>query len=142
MGHKCLVFGQNLHLLCISGPTFEVSKFVLAHMQYLSQLIRFWYLSHWLINPLYSNGFSHTDKYNKVGIIHNIFYGSHVEISKLCCTSVSEDHFCLSPDEILHLAAFHLEFLCFSKFSWPNSIKDIIAHRHKSKDIDLVAGQN
>ena len=53
-----------------------------------------------------------------------------MEISKLC-TSVSEDHFCLSPDEILYLAACHLDLLCFSKFPWPNSIKDVIAHRHK-----------
>ena len=42
-----------------------------------------------------------------------------MEISKLC-TSVSEFHFCLSPDEILHLEAFHLGLLSVFQSSHGN----------------------
>ena len=34
-------------------------------------------------NPLYSDGFSHTYRYNKYGIAHCVFKGSQVEFSKL-----------------------------------------------------------
>ena len=43
-----------------------------------------------MFNPLYSDGFSHTDSYNKDGIVHYIFKGSKVDIFKLISTSVSE----------------------------------------------------
>ena len=59
------------------------------------------------------NGFSHT---NMIGLSTVYFNGLQIRIFKLKCISVSEDWFCLSkhivdPNEILHLAVFHLGFL-------------------------------
>ena len=35
-----------------------------------------------MFNPLFSDGFSHTDRYNKNGIVHYIFKGSQIYIIK------------------------------------------------------------
>ena len=77
-------WSESSSALYIWAFIFEVSNLVLAQLQYLATVleksfqkhfIRIWYLAHGhsLFNPLYSNGFSHADNCNKVGIVHYIF---------------------------------------------------------------------
>ena len=72
------------------------------------------------LNPLYSDGFSHTDKSNKDVIVHyKYFKGSQVRITQLWCISVPEDCLYLNsvdPDEMTYYAAFNLGLHCLSKF--------------------------
>ena len=73
-----------------------------------------------VFSPLYSNGFSHTDRYNKAGIVHYISKGvtdRNFQIifyfQSLRIVFILENR--ADPDEMLHSAAFHLGLLCFSK---------------------------
>ena len=70
-------------------PTHTLILKTLRRVVYLS--ITHTLLAGCLIYPLYFDGFSHTDTYNKDGIVHNIYYkGSQVVISNNC-DSVPED---------------------------------------------------
>ena len=64
------------------------------------------------INPLYSDEFAHTNKFNKDGNVHYSFKGVIGHISNLLCTPDSED--CIyhseqyKPDKVLRLQHFIL----------------------------------
>ena len=73
-----------------------------------------------VINPFQTNGTFHKATYNKVRMVHCIYQGPQVIISKKYCISFSEDRFCLEnsadQDEMLHFATFHLGLHCLSKY--------------------------
>ena len=69
------------------------------------------------INPLYSDGFSHTDKSNKDKNVHCIIYGAtywnygaYLSLNIVLNLANSAD-----PGEMQHCAAFHLCIHCLPK---------------------------
>ena len=65
---------------------------------------------------MYSDGFSHTDEYNKDGIVHYIFQwviGRTFQIIIFFNVFILDNS--ADPDEMPHFVAFHLGLHCLPK---------------------------
>ena len=73
------------------------------------------------LNLFYSDGFFHTYKYLKDGIVLIYIKVSQIEISKQLCTIIPDNCIfilenCAGPDEMPHFAAFHLGLHCLQEY--------------------------